>query len=207
MRTNTIGGGRFAERAALHLILIGVLVLLLFPIYWILVTSLKTPAEAYRLPPTFWPQTVSFESYPFMVQAWQYWRTLANTLLVAGAAALIATILGGSAAYAFHRARFPGRAAVITLVELPLVMPPAVAGIALLVAFGRLGLLGHTLSTLGISLGFTQAAVIIAITFVSSPFYLRGAIAAFAAVDETLIDVGATLGAGPVRRATVWNGN
>ena len=68
---------------------------------------------------------------------------------------------------------------MITLVELPLVMPPAVAGLALLVAFGRLGLLGHTLSVLGIDLAFTQAAVVIAILFVSSPFYLRGAIAAF----------------------------
>ena len=72
---------------------------------------------------------------------------------------------------------------MVTLVELPLVMPPAVAGLALLVAFGRFGLLGHTLSVLGIDLAFTQAAVVIAILFVASPFYLRGAIAAFEAVD------------------------
>ena len=89
---------------------------------------------------------------------------------------------------------------MITLVELPLVMPPAVAGLALLVAFGRFGLLGHTLRVLGIDLAFTQAAVVIAILFVASPFYLRGAIAAFEAVDPTLIDVAGTLGAGPVRR-------
>lgn len=103
-------------------------------------------------------------------------------------------------AYILARSRFLGRSVVITLVELPLVMPPAVAGLGLLVAFGRLGLLGHTLSALGIDLAFTQAAVVIAIVFVASPFYLRGAIAAFEAVDPTLVDVARTLGAGPARR-------
>jgi molybdate transport system permease protein len=109
-------------------------------------------------------------------------------------------VLGTPFAYVLARSRFPGRSAVITLVELPLVMPPAVAGLALLVAFGRLGLLGHGLGALGIDLAFTQAAVVLAILFVSSPFYLRGALAAFEAVDPTLLDVASTLGAGPARR-------
>jgi molybdate transport system permease protein len=108
--------------------------------------------------------------------------------------------LGTPFAYALARVRFRGRGLVITLVEVPLVMPPAVAGLGLLVAFGRLGLLGHTLGALGIDLAFTPAAVVIAILFVASPFYLRGAIAAFEAVDPTLIDVASTLGADPVRR-------
>jgi molybdate transport system permease protein len=108
--------------------------------------------------------------------------------------------LGTPFAYILTRAPFRGRAVVITLVELPLVMPPAVAGLGLLVAFGRLGLLGHTLDALGIDLAFTQAAVVIAIVFVASPFYLRGAIAAFEAIDPALIDVARTLGAGPLRR-------
>jgi molybdate transport system permease protein len=103
-------------------------------------------------------------------------------------------------AYLLARRRFVGRSAVITLVEVPLVMPPAVAGLGLLVAFGRFGLLGHTLSALGIDLAFNQAAVVIAVLFVASPFYLRGAIAAFEAVDPVLLDVAGTLGAGPVRR-------
>lgn len=108
--------------------------------------------------------------------------------------------LGTPFAYVLAGSRFRGRSVVITLVELPLVMPPAVAGLALLVAFGRLGLLGHTLSALGIDLAFTQAAVVIAIVFVASPFYLRGAIAAFESIDTTLVDVAGTLGAGPARR-------
>lgn len=108
--------------------------------------------------------------------------------------------LGTPFAYVIGRRRFRGRSVVITLVELPLVMPPAVAGLGLLVAFGRFGLLGHTLSVLGIDLAFTQAAVVLAILFVASPFYLRGAIAAFAAIDSALLEVAGTLGAGPLRR-------
>jgi molybdate transport system permease protein len=108
--------------------------------------------------------------------------------------------LGTPFAYLIGRRRFRGRSLVITLVEVPLVMPPAVAGLGLLVAFGRVGLLGHTLTVLGIDLAFTQAAVVLAILFVASPFYLRGAIAAFEGVDSTLLDVAGTLGAGPLRR-------
>lgn len=108
--------------------------------------------------------------------------------------------LGTPFAYVVARWRLPGRSVLLTLIEVPLVMPPAVAGLALLVAFGRLGLLGHTLRTLGIDLAFTQAAVVLAVLFVASPFYLRGAVAAFEGIDSTMLDVAATLGAGPVRR-------
>lgn len=115
-------------------------------------------------------------------------------------AAAIMVAVGTPFAYLLSRRRFPGRRLVITLVEVPLVMPPAVAGLALLVAFGRLGLLGHTLAALGIDLAFTKAAVVIAVLFVASPLYLRGAIAAFSAIDGDLLDVAGTLGAGPVRQ-------
>jgi molybdate transport system permease protein len=117
-----------------------------------------------------------------------------------GIAFALMVVVGTPFAYVLARSRFPARSLVITLVEIPLVMPPAVAGLGLLVAFGRLGLLGHTLTALGIDLAFSQAAVVLAILFVASPFYLRGAIAAFAAVDPTLMDVAGTLGAGPLRR-------
>jgi molybdate transport system permease protein len=109
-------------------------------------------------------------------------------------------LLGTPLAYALGRTRFPGRAVLITVLELPLVLPPAAAGIALLVAYGRFGLIGGTLHSLHISLAFNKAAVIAAITFVSSPFYIRPAIAAFETVDPMLLDVSATLGAGRLRR-------
>src|SRR5262249_40992161 len=99
---------------------------------------------------------------------------------------------------ASHRS-FPGRKAVLTLVELPLVLPPAVAGIGLLAAFGRFGLLGSSLRFFGIELPFTQTAVVLAIVFVASPFYVRGAIAAFESVDRTLLDASRTLGASQAR--------
>lgn len=131
-------------------------------------------------------------------------RAATDAILVSLKTNLIAFALemgfGTPFAYILARSRFRGRSVVITVVELPLVMPPAVAGLALLVAFGRFGLLGHSLRAVGIDLAFTQAAVVLAILFVASPFYLRGAIAAFEAVDPTLIDVAGTLGAGPVRR-------
>jgi molybdate transport system permease protein len=88
------------------------------------------------------------------------------------------------------------RDVVVTAIELPLVLPPAVAGIGLLVAFGRVGLLGGTIDALGIDIAFTKVAVILAVTFVASPFYVRTAIAAFEAVDETLPAAARTLGAG-----------
>jgi molybdate transport system permease protein len=108
-------------------------------------------------------------------------------------------LVGTPCAYLLARRRFRGRGAVLTLVELPLVLPPAVAGVALLATFGRFGLLGGTLHALGISIGFTQAAVVLAVGFVESPFYLRGAVAAFDSIDRDLLAAARTLGAGPWR--------
>ena len=121
--------------------------------------------------------------------------TLATTLT----AQIVILVVGTPAAYLLATRRFRGRALVITLVELPLVLPPAVAGIALLAAFGRFGLLGDTLSFFGLEVAFTRLAVVLAIVFVAGPFFLRTAIAAFEAVDATLVDASRTLGAGPAR--------
>ena len=124
---------------------------------------------------------------------------LAVTAKTNGIAFALTLLVGTPAAYLIATRRFPGRAFVVTLCELPLVLPPAVAGVGLLAAFGRLGLLGGTLDALGVSVGFTQAAVVLAVVFVAGPFYLRPAIAAFEAVDPTLLAAARTLGAGPGR--------
>jgi molybdate transport system permease protein len=108
-------------------------------------------------------------------------------------------LLGTPTAYLIASRRFRGRALAITLVELPLVLPPAVAGLALLAAFGRLGLLGGTFEALGVTVSFTKAAVVLAVAYVASPFYIRGAIASFEALDQPLLDASRTLGAGPAR--------
>lgn len=107
--------------------------------------------------------------------------------------------VGTPTAYLLATGRFPGRAALVTLLELPLVLPPAVAGIGLLAAFSPLGLLGGTVEALGLEIAFTKVAVVLAVIFVSSPFYLRPAMAAFAAVEPSLLAASRTLGAGPFR--------
>ena len=109
----------------------------------------------------------------------------------------IILLVGTPAAYLVATRRFPGRRFVITLIELPLVLPPAVAGIGLIAAFGRFGLLGGTLEAFGLSIGFTQAAVVLAVIYVSSPFYIRQAITSFESVDQDLVAASRTLGAGP----------
>jgi molybdate transport system permease protein len=126
-----------------------------------------------------------------------------DALVVSFKTTLVAQALvlgfGTPVAYLLASRRFPGRALAITLVELPLVLPPAVAGIGLLAAFGRFGLLGSTLRWAGITLPFTQSAVTLAVAFVASPLYVRQAIAAFEAVDPNLVAASRTLGAGPGR--------
>jgi molybdate transport system permease protein len=115
------------------------------------------------------------------------------------AAMLLIVLFGTPTAYLLATRRFPGHTVAVTLVELPLVLPPAVAGVGLLVAFGRYSLLGSTLEFFGVSLPFTQAAVTVAVAYVASPLYVRQAIAAFEATDPTLAAASRTLGAGPLR--------
>ena len=90
---------------------------------------------------------------------------------------------------------------MVTLVELPLVLPPAVAGIGLLAAVGTGGLFGSELRGAGIELPFTEAAVVLAVAFVASPFYIRQAISAFESVDTTFTDAARTLVPGPGGRS------
>lgn len=111
----------------------------------------------------------------------------------------VIVVVGTPAAYLLATRPFRGRAVVSTVIELPLVLPPAAAGIGLLAAFGPHGLLGGAFADAGTSLPFTTAAVVIALTFVASPFYLRQAQAAFAAVDRSLLEAARTLGATPAR--------
>ncbi|MEX2614340.1 MAG: ABC transporter permease [Gaiellaceae bacterium] len=126
-------------------------------------------------------------------------RVTAETNLIAMA---LIVLFGTPTAYLLATRRFRGRALLVTVVELPLVLPPAVAGIGLLAAFGRLGLLGSTFEALGIEIAFTKIAVVLAVTFVASPFYVRTAVAAFEAVDPDLVAASRTLGAGPARTFT-----
>ncbi len=107
-------------------------------------------------------------------------------------AQVLILVFGTPLAWLLASRQFRGRGLAITLVELPLVLPPAVAGLGLLAAFGRTGLLKT-------SIPFTQTAVVLAVAFVSSPLYVRAAVAAFEGVDPNLVAASRTLGAGPGR--------
>ncbi|HEY7632147.1 MAG TPA: ABC transporter permease [Thermoleophilaceae bacterium] len=111
----------------------------------------------------------------------------------------IILVFGTPAAYFLATREFRGKSVVVTLVELPLVLPPAVAGIGLLAALGPKGLFGSTLADAGIPLVLNTACVVVALTFVSSPFYLRQAQAAFVAVDPSLLEASRTLGKSEAR--------
>ena len=111
-------------------------------------------------------------------------------------AVAIIVAVGTPAAYALATRAFRGRSVVVTLVELPLVLPPAVAGIGLLAALGPEGILG---GVVGDSLVLQTAGVVVALTFVAAPFYLRQAQASFAGLDPALLEASRTLGAGEGR--------
>ena len=124
------------------------------------------------------------------------------SLRCTAAALAIILVVGTPAAYMLATRSFRGKAVAVTLIELPLVLPPAVAGIGLLAAVGPSGFLGGTLDAAGIQLSLTTAGVVVALTFVASPFYVRQAMAAFAAVDRTLLDASRTLGVSEARSLT-----
>src|SRR3954469_21264488 len=117
-------------------------------------------------------------------------NAIANVLIV---------VVGTPVGYLLATRAFRGRSLAITLVELPLVLPPAVAGIGLLAAFGAGGLGGSRLAVAALVLPFTEWAVVMAVTFVASPFYVRQGIAAFEGVDPTYVEAARTLGASPAR--------
>jgi len=108
----------------------------------------------------------------------------------------IIVVAGTPAAYLLATRRFRGRALVVTLIEVPLVLPPAVAGIGLLAALGPNGLLGDVV---GDRLVLQTAGVVVALTFVAAPYHLRQAQAAFEALDPTWLDASRTLGASEAR--------
>lgn len=130
------------------------------------------------------------------------WHALRLSILTSTLTLTLALLLGVPMAYVLVRARFPGRRLLAVLVELPMVLPPTVAGVALLVAFGRRGVIGGTLADAGVDLSFTTAAVVMAQLFVAAPFLVRSVAAGFEAIDTTYEDVSRTLGVSEWR--TFW---
>jgi molybdate transport system permease protein len=120
---------------------------------------------------------------------------LALSLATTAASLLLTIALGTPLAYLLARRRFRGSTLLETIVDLPIVLPPSVAGLALLLVFGRRGLLGETLEVVGLAIPFTTLAVILAQTFVAAPFFVRSARAGIAGVDRDLEDAARVDGA------------
>jgi len=116
--------------------------------------------------------------------------------LVTTAISLVVTVsIGLPLAFVLARRNFRGKWLVEAIVDLPIVLPPSVAGLALLLVLGRRGLLGGPLGTAGLDIAFTTVAVVIAQTFVSAPFFVRSARAGLAGVDRDLEDAARADGA------------
>ena len=122
-------------------------------------------------------------------------QALRLSLITSATSTLLTIALGGPLAFLLARRRIRARRWIETLLDLPIVLPPAVAGLALLMTFGRRGLFGPTLDSIGLSLPFTSIAVVMAQTFVAAPFFIRSAQTGFASVpreiEEGALDLGA----------------
>ena len=128
-------------------------------------------------------------------------QALRVSLLTTSISLLLIIGLGTPFAFVLARRRLPAARLINALIDLPIVLPPSVAGIALLMAFGRNGLLGSWLAELGITVGFTTTAVVLAQCFVAAPLYIRAAKVGFGLVEREVEDAAAVDGATP---ATVF---
>lgn len=133
-----------------------------------------------------------FFDYAFSEQAF---KALRLSLLTSTITTVVTILFGTPFAYMLARWKFRLKAWVELFVDLPIVLPPSVAGLVLLIAFGRRGMFGSVLSALGISLPFTTAAVVLAQTFVAAPLYVRSARVGFAHVDKQLEEAAQVEGA------------
>ena len=138
------------------------------------------------------------------------WRAMASPIAVDALLLSVRTtaitmavllVVGTPAAYVLARVDFRGNRVINTLIDIPVVLPPSAAGIALLLAFGRLGLVGKYLDVFGITVTFTTAAVVMAEIFVAAPFYVRQAATGFGSVDRTVEEAALVDGAS---RSTVF---
>jgi len=188
---------RKAKRAALTLLVSGLITCFL------LFVTIPIASLFLRITPEAFFQSLQ---QPVVIDA------LVLSIVTASVSTAIVILFGTPLSYVNAKVRYRGREIVDTLTDLPIVLPPAVAGIALLMAFGRRGVVGEYLDVFGINIAFTTIAVIVAQVFVASPFYIRQARASFEAADPIYEDAARTLGASRftvflrVSVPIAWNG-
>lgn len=165
--SSSLLGTEIGIRRTLQIASVPMLIFLLLPIVALLIRSSL-------------PQLINSLNKPQVLQAVQL--SFATSL----AATILTIIFGTPLAYALSKEYVPFRRFIDTLIDLPIILPPAVAGIALLMAFGRRGIIGSSLNDLGIRITFTPAAVILAQTFIAAAFYIKAASIGFSNIDEEL---------------------
>ncbi len=122
-------------------------------------------------------------------------QAISLSLTTSSITTMISFLFGTPVAYAMARSTFRGKRLLDTLIDLPTVLPPAVAGVALLVAFGRRGIIGSLLAMVGINIAFTETAVILAQTFIAAPLFVKTAVTGFAGIPQELEQAAALDGA------------
>lgn len=127
------------------------------------------------------------------------YRALVLSLQTTLISVAITVVFGTPLAFWVAKGSFRGKRFLEVALQMPIVSPPAVAGVGLLLVFGSAGLLGGTLSVFGLSVPFTIVAVVMAQIFISAPFYITASRQAFEAVDDELLAVSRTLGVSPFR--------
>lgn len=116
----------------------------------------------------------------------EVYQAIGLSLTTASLATAVSVLFGTPVAFLMARRTFRLKRVLDTLIDLPTVLPPAVAGVALLLAFGRRGIVGHWLDDLGLHIAFTQTAVVIAQTFISAPLFIKSAIVGFGGIEREL---------------------
>jgi molybdate transport system permease protein len=127
-------------------------------------------------------------------------QAIVLSLWTSAVSLLVTIVFGTPLAYLLGRGKFFGKGVLEVLIDWPIVLPPAVAGIALLMTLGRRGLIGGWLDRAGIEIPFTPIAVIIAQTFVSCPYYIKAASVGFSSISQGILDAAALDGASPIQR-------
>jgi len=124
-------------------------------------------------------------------------QALRLSLITSVASTAAVALLGLPLAYLLAMREFTGKRVLSVLIDLPMVLPPTVAGVGLLLAFGRTGLVGAALVPFGVTIPFTMIAVVLAQAFVAGPFFINAARAGFESIDPRYLQAAATLRASP----------
>lgn len=131
---------RRMSRPALYLIMALIAVVMLFPLYWLLISGVKSPAESARIPATWWPHHLDWSAYSKVFTAVPFARSFFNSLLITGVCSIAVTVTSILSAFAFAKYRFRGRNALFWLLVLTMFLPPIVTVVPLNNMMSALGL-------------------------------------------------------------------